>query len=81
MRNHPAEPDSAPLADADWFREPSRRERWIGAALFGAFGLWFAALFFVLHGWWFRWVILMLGAISLIYAGRHLLGIRARPEQ
>ena len=47
-------------SDPDWFRAPTTRERRIAAALFIGFGLFFIALFVVLSGWWFRWVILAL---------------------
>ena len=62
--------------DDDWFREPSRRERWIAAALFVGFGIFFAMLFVVQRGWWFRWVILALGAISVINGVRHAIAAR-----
>jgi hypothetical protein len=52
-----------------WFREPSKRERRIGAALFVGFGVFFIALSWVQRGWWFAWVILGLGVVSLWYAG------------
>jgi hypothetical protein len=54
-------------ADPDWFREPTRREHQMGGFLFLGFGAFFFLLFPVLAGWWFRWVMLMLGVWS---AGR-----------
>ena len=64
-------------ADPEWFRPPSAREHRIAAALFVGFGIFFALLFFVLAGWWFRWVILSLGAISIIHGVRHAIHSRA----
>jgi len=63
-------------AHPEWFRELTRRERWGAAILFGAFGVGFVALSWVQRGWWFSWVILGLGAVSLYSAGRHLWKIR-----
>ena len=60
------------MSDPDWFREPSRREHWIGAWLFVWFGVFFVLLFVVLFGWWFRWVILGLGGISVLRGLRHV---------
>jgi hypothetical protein len=57
--------------DPHWFREPTRRERLIAAALFIGFGLFFAAMFLVLAGWWFRWVVLGLGITSIFNGLRH----------
>jgi len=54
-----------------WFREPSRRERKIAAGLFVGFGLFFLVLAWVQRGWWFAWVILGLGGISMWVAARH----------
>jgi fatty acid desaturase len=67
------EHDSAdqPLADPDWFREPTVREHWIAAGLFVGFGVFFLLLFVVLAGWWFRWVILALGVYSILHGLRH----------
>ena len=58
-------------ADADWFRPPTRRERWIAAGLFLGFGAFFFAYSFVWTGSWFRWAILGLGVWSVIYALGH----------
>jgi len=66
--------------DTQWFREPTRRERLIAAALFVGFGLFFAAMFVVLRGWWFRWVVLGLGVISIVSGLRHATGA-TRPRQ
>src|SRR3954464_1128306 len=71
----PADPPEA--ADPDWFREPTPREHNFAAALFVAFGVSFAALFVVLRGWWFRWVIVALGVLSLLHGLWH--AVEARP--
>jgi hypothetical protein len=55
--------------ESAWFREPTRRERRIGAGLFLGFGVFFFGLAWVQRGWWFAWVILGLGGISIWYAG------------
>jgi hypothetical protein len=60
-------------ANPDWFREPSRREHVIGSALFIGFGVFFVLLFLFLHGWWFRWVILLLGIWSILTGALHAL--------
>src|SRR3954452_12961172 len=75
----PPDPTSQPpeIADPRWFREPTAREHKLAAALFVAFGLFFAALFVVLSGWWFRWVILGLGVISILHGLWH--AVEARP--
>jgi len=62
---------------AEWFREPSPRERAIAAALFIAFAAFFVALFLVQRGWWFRWVILGLAVASFVYGARHALRSRS----
>jgi len=64
--------------DPQWFRPPSAREHRIAAALFVGFGVFFALLFAVLAGWWFRWVILILAAISIIHGLRHAVDSRLR---
>jgi len=64
------------IADPDWFRAPSRREHGIAAALFCGFGVFFALLFMVNRGWWFRWVILGLAVWSVAYGLRHALDAR-----
>jgi len=71
------EDDSVEAEDPDWFRAPTARERRIAGALFIGFGLFFVALFVVLSGWWFRWVILTLGGYSILEGIRHLRGIRS----
>jgi len=53
------------------FREPTPREHWIAAGLFVGFGIFFILLFFVLFGWWPRWVILGLGVYSCLHGIRH----------
>lgn len=58
-------------ADPQWFRQPTRREHWIAFALFLGFGVFFALLFWVTAGWWFRWVTLGLGVWSVLYAFGH----------
>jgi hypothetical protein len=65
------------MSDPDWFRAPTPRERRIAGALFIGFGLFFVALFVVLSGWWFRWVILFLGGYSIVIGLRHLRGMTA----
>src|SRR6185369_4634546 len=67
-------------SNPDWFRAPTVRERRIGAALFIGFRVFFLTLFVVLSGWWFRWVILMLGGYSILVGIRHLLGRNANAE-
>jgi fatty acid desaturase len=62
---------SLEAADPDWFREPTPREHRMGAALFVAFGVFFVLLFVVLSGWWFRWVILALGVLSMLHGLWH----------
>jgi hypothetical protein len=57
--------------DVGWFRAPTPREHRIAAALFVAFGVFFVLLFVVLAGWWFRWVILGLAVVSILYAAGH----------
>jgi len=57
---------------AEWFRPPTAREHRIGGWLFIGFALFFIALFFVLAGWWFRWVICGLGVYSFVHGVRHL---------
>jgi hypothetical protein len=70
----PVDPDqTSEHANPDWFREPSPREHRIAAALFIGFGVFFVLLFFVLSGWWFRWVIMVLGVYSTIHGIRHAL--------
>ncbi len=63
--------EDSPAADATWFREPTRREHRIAAALFVGFGVFFVLLFFVTRGFWFRWVILGLGFYSVLHGLRH----------
>jgi hypothetical protein len=57
--------------DPQWFREPTPREHRIAALLFVGFGVFFALLFVVLNGWWFRWVILSLAGVSVLYGLGH----------
>jgi len=66
-------------ADPNWFRQPTRREHWIAAGLFVGFGVFFALLFVIQRGWWFRWVVIGLGVISTFHGLRHALdAIRTR---
>ena len=65
----PVAPDGA--ADPQWFRPPSRRERWMAAGLFIGFGVFFVLLFFVTAGFWFRWVTLALGLYSILHGLRY----------
>jgi fatty acid desaturase len=73
-------------ADPEWFREPTPREHRMAAALFIAFGVFFALLFVVLSGWWFRWVILGLGVLSVLHglwhaaASRHAVAVVQGPQ-
>jgi fatty acid desaturase len=67
---------AAAAAHPDWFREPSRREHLIAAALFVGFGAFFVCLFWVQRHWWFRWVILGLGLFSVWHGLRHALDAR-----
>jgi len=78
-------PSAAPPApveeagDAEWFREPTRREQWLGAGLFAGFGVFFLLFFYVQRGSNFRWIILGLGVISILRATRHMIkAIRAK---
>lgn len=66
-----APPSADGQADPNWFRAPDRRENLIAAALFVGFAVFFVLLFFVLGGWWFRWVILVLSGVSLSKALAH----------
>jgi fatty acid desaturase len=76
MSNEPPRDHDPDLANPDWFREPSRREHWMGAALFVGFGVFFVLLFWVLGGWWFRWVVLGLGVYSVWHGLRHAIDAR-----
>ena len=60
------------------FRAPTPREHRIAGWLFIAFAVFFVMLFFVLQGWWFRWVIVALGVYSFLYGVRHLQDARRR---
>lgn len=63
--------DPAPPGDDRWFREPTRREHTIAMGLFLGFGAFFVIWFGFQAGWWFRWVILALGLLSLYHGLRH----------
>ena len=39
--------------------------------MFVGFGLFFLALFVVVAGWWFRWVIAGLGVYSILHGAGH----------
>jgi hypothetical protein len=67
----PVSANSQAQPDTDWFREPTRREHGIAAGLFVFFGLFFLALFVVVAGWWFRWVIAGLGVYSILHGAGH----------
>ena len=69
----PTETRDNELGNEDWFREPTRREHGIAGALFVGFGLFFLTLFFVLSGWWVRWVVVGLGVISIARGAWHAL--------
>jgi hypothetical protein len=60
-------------SSSSWFRQPNRREHCIAAALFVGFGVFFVFLFLLQRGWWFRWVILGLGAISILRGLGHVM--------
>ena len=78
-RQQQQHPETHGAANPDWFREATRREHWIGAALFVGFGLFFVLLFIVQRGWWFAWIVLGLGAISILRGTRHAIdAMRAR---
>ena len=70
----PPEPSEQDAAHPDWFREPTKRELKIGAALFSGFGVFFVLMFVVEKDWGFRWVLLALGVISIIRGLWHLVG-------
>ena len=63
--------DPQEQAHPEWFREPTRREHWIAAALFVGFGVFFVLLFLVTYGFWFRWVTLGLGLYSVVHGLGH----------
>jgi hypothetical protein len=62
------------VAHPDWFREPTVRELKLGAGLFAGFGVFFVLMFFVEKDWGFRWVLLTLGAVSIVRGLWHLGG-------
>ncbi len=66
------EPKPPDAAHPDWFREPTRREMKIGAALFTGFGAFFVLMFFVEKDSGFRWVLLALGVVSIVRGFWHL---------
>jgi hypothetical protein len=74
-------PSGEELAEPTWFRAPTRRERIIGAGLFIGFGVFFALLFVVQRGWWFRWVVLGLAIVSVWHGVRHALSAGVRIEE
>ena len=43
----------------------------MAAGLFIGFGIFFLALFIVIAGWWFRWVIAGLGVYSILHGASH----------
>jgi hypothetical protein len=63
--------DPEPLGHPDVFRAPTPREHRIAAGLFVGFAVFFVLLFVVLAGWWFRWVILVLGMYSFVHGLGH----------
>ena len=72
MLDPPVDPTpSDEAADPEWFRGPTRREHWLAAGLFVAFGVFFVLLFVVTAGFWFRWVTLGLGLYSILHGLRH----------
>ena len=76
MSQLPKPPDAPDdeQANPEWFREPTRREHRIGAALFTGFGIFWVILFAFQRGWWFRWFLLLLGILSLLRGLRHGIG-------
>jgi hypothetical protein len=66
-------PDDPPpeLAHPEVFRGPTPREHRIAAGLFVGFAIFFAMLFVVLAGWWFRWVFIALAGYSFLDGVRH----------
>jgi hypothetical protein len=79
------QPDSSkqdtPMDDAQWFREPTRREHLIAGGLFVGFGVFFVLLFLLENGWWFRWCILGLGVVSIVHGLRHAIdALRKRAQ-
>ncbi len=44
----------------------------MAAGMFLGFGVFFVLLFFVNRGWWFRWIILVLGIVSIWHGARHM---------
>ena len=79
MPDSSADPGPSPeVANPQWFREPTRKEHWLAAALFVAFGVFFVLLFVVTAGFWFRWVTLGLGLYSILHGLRHALDARRR---
>ena len=75
QRHEPEEGGSE--TSTPWFRDPDRREHRIAGGLFIGFGVFFVLLFFVLVGWWFRWVILGLGVYSCLVGIRHARNVRS----
>jgi hypothetical protein len=71
MGNMDDRPNQADQSAAGWFRDPTRREHKIAAWIFIGCGLFFGMMFFVLAGWWFRWVILGLGVYSCVHGLSH----------
>lgn len=75
----PVAPPPVESADPAWFREPTRREQWLGAGLFSGFGVFFLLFYYVERGSSFRWIILGLGVISLVRGLWHAIkGLRTK---
>jgi hypothetical protein len=70
-RPKPAPDPPGEIADPAWFREPTRREQWLGAGLFSGFGLFFLLVFYLQPTSIFRWFILGIGIISIGRGLRH----------
>ncbi|MEO6436503.1 MAG: hypothetical protein ABIP55_12195, partial [Tepidisphaeraceae bacterium] len=64
------------VAHPEAFRGPTPREHRIAAGLFVGFAVFFALMFVVLAGWWFRWVIIALAVYSFLYGLRHWMDAR-----
>ena len=63
--------DNPEGGDATWFRQPTRREQWIGFWLFLGFAIFFGVFFRFYSGAGYRWILLGLAVLSLGRALRH----------
>jgi hypothetical protein len=69
--DHDQTDSGSQLTNGPWFRAPTKRERYIAAGLFLGFGVFFVMLFVVQRGWWFSWVILGIGIVSIVCGTNH----------